>query len=672
MRRVRFEHAVEQGVLTGWEYPAVHATDQAVVLVHGVNGYADEWDVFARVVGGRHRIIAVDLPGHGESRVDAPFDLAACVGLVERLLRERGVEHAHLVGSSFGGGVVIALAAEHPDLVSTLTTLGTGPGGEHELFAAISARIRAHGAPAFYAETIPRYSYPPETPPHVIEQAVSRASAQDADTALAILEAAFCTELSPYARRVTVPRMILGGEEDRTCTPKHVTELADACASAAHIVPGFGHLPHIEQPERLAGLLEAYWAAPVEPRRTVRDLDELDGLTRDGAGVQRLCWTPVWASARRRLKELLAEVPGVQVEQDAAGNLHATLPGRSPNTLVIGSHFDSVPDGGNLDGAYGVLAGLEVLRAFASRPVPPAVTIRLTDWADEEGARFGRSLFGSSVVAGSLDLEAFSLLTDREGRRPADVLAEHGVHLRELDHARAWLRDVHAYLELHIEQGPRLEHQGLPLAAVTGSLGVERHRVVLHGAPCHAGGTPMELRADPVAAAASFLVRAREAARAAGGLLTCGVVEASPGTPTAVAESVSLTLDVRHEDGAVLASLWNQVLRALDESCGQEGVHSQVDRLWTTPPVPFDPELIDTAARVVELATGHAPRLVSGPLHDACEMAGAGIPTAMLFVPSSAGISHAPVEYTPPERLQDGIRALAALAVETIARIESS
>ena len=212
-------------------------------------------------------------------------------------------------------------------------------------------------------------------------------------------------------------------------------------------------------------------AGELDPTRARDDLRALRELTGDEHGAQRVAWTETWARARDWLRERLDELP-VEVETDAAGNLWATLPGRSDRTVVLGSHVDSVPDGGWLDGALGVLGGLEVLRAIAARGERPPVTVALVDWADEEGARFGRSLLGSSLATGGLDPATLRDVSDRDGVTLRDALADHGVELDAAPNARKRLDDAAAYLELHIEQGPVLERDGLALGVVTGTAGV--------------------------------------------------------------------------------------------------------------------------------------------------------------------------------------------------------
>src|SRR5919199_1714232 len=225
----------------------------------------------------------------------------------------------------------------------------------------------------------------------------------------------------------------------------------------------------------------------LDPGRTVADLRELRELTGDENGAQRVAWTETWVRAKDWLRGKLDGLP-VEEETDEAANQWFTLRGSDPaRAVLIGGHIDSVPNGGWLDGCLNVLAGVEVLRRIAGEGEPP-VTVRLVSWADEEGARFGRSLFGSSAAAGSMrDQDELRALKDRDGIALPDALREHGVDLDRALEARSQLEHASAYLELHIEQGPVLESMDLPLGVVLGTFGVERHQVTFRGQAAHAG-----------------------------------------------------------------------------------------------------------------------------------------------------------------------------------------
>ena len=282
----------------------------------------------------------------------------------------------------------------------------------------------------------------------------------------------------------------------------------------------------------------------VDTERAVRGLRELAALTSDERGAQRVAWTDTWVAARDWLRGELDGIGGVTVETDQAGNTWATLPGDDERFVIVGSHLDSVPDGGWLDGALGVIAALEVLRALAAAPRP--LTLKLVDWADEEGARFGRSLLGSSACAGTLDPDAVRGLTDRDGVTLPEALAAHGVDLDRAGEARERLRGAAAYLELHIEQGPVLERLGLPLGVVIGTFGVERHHVRFTGAHAHSGATPMDARRDAfLAAARSALAFRADAAARDDVRATTGTIRVSPGIATAFNGVCEITLDQR-------------------------------------------------------------------------------------------------------------------------------
>jgi hydantoinase/carbamoylase family amidase len=411
-------------------------------------------------------------------------------------------------------------------------------------------------------------------------------------------------------------------------------------------------------------------AAEPDPDRALADLRALRELTEDERGAQRVAWTDTWARARAWLRDRLAGLP-VTVDTDEAGNLWAVLAGERPETVVLGSHVDSVPDGGWLDGALGVLGGLEVLRTLAADGAPPPVTVALVDWADEEGARFGRSLLGSGLAAGTLDPDDVRDATDRDGVTLRDALAGHGVDLDRAPAARARLEPAVAYLELHIEQGPVLERDGLSVGVVTGTAGVERHAVRIRGQAVQGGGFPMDARRDALVAGARLVLAVREAAGAEGSRATVGAIAVRPAVPTAVPGTCELTIDQRHPDAATLAAMVNEVHDAAARIAVDEDVEIDFERIWAIPPVAFDSGLVALAEDTARDVTGGCARLFSGALHDAAAVASAGVPAVMLFVQSTGGISHAREEDTPPEHLATGVRTLARLAERVIARAAS-
>jgi allantoate deiminase len=403
-----------------------------------------------------------------------------------------------------------------------------------------------------------------------------------------------------------------------------------------------------------------------QPQRAIADLRALAELTGGPGGARRVCWTGEWESARGLLRERLAELP-VEVDVDEAGNLWARLAGARPETVVIGSHIDSVPSGGWLDGALGIMGALETLRTLAAAGTPPC-TVTLVDWADEEGARFGRSLFGSSAAAGTLDPDAVRDLRDAEGTRLEDALAAHGVDLDRAFESGARLRDVRAYLELHIEQGPVLESLGAAAGTVLGTVGVERHRVIFRGQAAHAGSTPMRHRRDSFLAAARFALAVRDAAIRHEAVTTTGAADSKPGVVTAIAGETALLLDQRHLDADVLAALLAESKVLSEEAAAAERCSVEWEPLWAIEPIPFDPELIAAARAACKAVTGTDHALPSGPLHDAAEMARL-VPTVMIFSSSTNGISHAKEEDTPIEHLELAIRVYAKTVAAAIDRV---
>jgi hydantoinase/carbamoylase family amidase len=405
----------------------------------------------------------------------------------------------------------------------------------------------------------------------------------------------------------------------------------------------------------------------LQPSRTVEELRELRELTGDENGAQRVCWTDTWARAKGWMADKLAAT-GAETEIDEAGNQWWTLRGASDQALLIGGHLDSVPNGGWLDGALNVAGGSEVFRRIADEGQPP-VTVRLVSWADEEGARFGRSLFGSSAAAGSMtDQDDLRRRTDANGISLPDALAEHNVDLDRATEARSQLENAAAYLELHIEQGPVLESMDLPLGAVIGTYGVERHQVTWTGQAAHAGSTPMDQRRDALAGAAKLELEIREIAKRTGdgAVCTSGNVVCKPGIVTSVVETAEQLLDQRHMDADRLAGMLDEAKRVADRFADEENVDVSWDRLWNIEPILFHPELIDLCDESIREVAGTSHRLPSGPLHDAAEVSRAGIPTVMLFVQSLRGLSHTKLEDTKPEHIELSVQALDRLATKTI------
>jgi N-carbamoyl-L-amino-acid hydrolase len=406
---------------------------------------------------------------------------------------------------------------------------------------------------------------------------------------------------------------------------------------------------------------------PVDAQAAINQLKELRALTADENGAQRLAWSPVWMKAREWFQSILHALP-VEHHLDAAGNSWSTLEGASDATLILGSHLDSVPNGGWLDGCLGIIGAYAVLRRITEEyNGKPPITIRLVDWADEEGARFGRSLFGSSAFAGTHSIDLDRNRTDAGGTRLEDALAACGVRIDAIGDAACERKNAAAYLELHIEQGPVLESMDLPLAAVLGTKGVERHAITFHGQEAHSGSTPMNARRDALAAAAKLALEIRTIAkRHPDAVCTIGSVKTFPGIVTAVVGRCEATLDQRDLDAEILATMHREAQEKSIQFAEEEGCTVEWSRIWNIEPVPFHPQLIELCEEAIRETIGRSHRMPSGPLHDAAEVSRAGIPTVMMFVQSLKGISHNKIEDTLEEHLKMAITAFDKLASKTI------
>ena len=402
-------------------------------------------------------------------------------------------------------------------------------------------------------------------------------------------------------------------------------------------------------------------APAVDAARVIADLRELESRTSGPDGADRVCWTEGWRSARALLTELLGEI-GLEFEVDEAGNAWAYLDGEdaSKPALALGSHLDSVPNGGWLDGPLGVMAALGVVRGWAESGSRPPRTLALVDWADEEGA-FGRSLLGSSAVAGSLETSELEGRTGPGGRPLVEALAENGVELSRMTDAASRLERVGDYIELHIEQGPVLVERGASAAAVTGCAGLERFVLRFTGQASHAGTTPMASRHDAGLAAAATALRVEEIATEAGGVGTSGVMEFEPGAITVIPGAAEVSIDIRHPEAGPLSSMLESIAEAAEAEAAARGCELEREPVWRIEPIAFDPELVDLAEAAVADAAGEGIRMASGALHDAAEMA-RRVPVAMVFTPSVEGVSHSPHEDTPEADLAVAIEAYGLLA----------
>ena len=382
---------------------------------------------------------------------------------------------------------------------------------------------------------------------------------------------------------------------------------------------------------------------------------DLEAAARIGAdergGVSRFAWTPELGQANAWLMERLAEL-GLATELDAAGNVLGRWESAEGKAVLLGSHLDTVPNGGRFDGALGVLAGLDVVRRLRADGVEPRRPVWVASFNDEEGARFQTGMLGSRAFCGECDLEDW-------GRRGvSEAMTEAGHDFARLTQARG-VDDVGAYLELHIEQGPVLERSGVDLGVVTAITGMFGFRARFLGEANHAGTTPMELRRDALAGGARAVLALRDEARARGDMTAnVGVISAEPGGFNVVPGAAELTIEVRSATSDGYARLEPLVRETLERIAADEGLGLELREMHRKPPVALDPDLQDALEAAAREEGATTVRMPSGAGHDAMVLAH-HVPAAMLFVPSRGGVSHSPDEFTPPEQCELGARVLA-------------
>ena len=405
--------------------------------------------------------------------------------------------------------------------------------------------------------------------------------------------------------------------------------------------------------------------------RLLADLDALSriGGQKDG-GVDRLAWSDADLAARRWLTEKIQQA-GLEPRVDAALNVFGHLPGASGPFVLTGSHLDSVPNGGRLDGAYGAVAALEVLHALAEAHDPIAARVEVVGFSDEEGVRFGIGLLGSLALTGELDLERLREQRDLTGRSIADVLPQAGRDVNRMLEAREHLGALRAFVELHIEQGPRMEAEGTDLAVVTGIVGVHRQQIRIRGTQNHAGTTPFRLRHDAGRAAARASAGLRELVQQidGDGVANVGTMRFEPGGVNIIPGEAIFTLEVRHLDEGVVKRIVAAFRDRLQTICREEGCTFESELLSWVPPAPMNESQMGLIAAACE-ELGHRPaQLWSGAGHDAAVLS-RHLPTGMLFVPSIGGISHAPQEATSDAHLVLGARALLGTVRRAAAQIK--
>jgi beta-ureidopropionase / N-carbamoyl-L-amino-acid hydrolase len=373
----------------------------------------------------------------------------------------------------------------------------------------------------------------------------------------------------------------------------------------------------------------------------------IDALARFGAlpggGVTRSCWSPAHEEARAWLLGEL-RLAGLETWVDAAGNVFGATGVRAlrPEIPVVltGSHIDTVPEGGILDGALGVLAGLECLQTIAETRTPHARPLAVAAWSDEEG-RYG-SLFGSRAFCGLLDVVRIDEMAAIDGVRLVDAMARAGFDAHRAPEAQAPKGAVAAYVELHIEQGPRLEEAGVPIGVVEAIVGVRRSRVVFRGQADHAGTTPMDRRRDAFLAAADYALRVRDhvVTRGSGASVTnFGAVHVHPGVSNIVPGVAELVHEMRDPDAAVLGRLADECVALARDVASARGVGVEVRPMSATTPAPCSPRVQAAIETVCGRLGLKSQRLYSAAGHDAQNLTHV-TDAGMIFIPSQGGRSH--------------------------------
>ena len=380
-----------------------------------------------------------------------------------------------------------------------------------------------------------------------------------------------------------------------------------------------------------------------------RDLEHLKQYTATpGNGCTRLPFTKEARDAVNYLKELMTEA-GLEVTEDAAGNVIGTLKGEDPDApcVMMGSHYDSVVNGGDYDGIAGVICAIEVARILKEEGFVPKRNFVVVGFCDEEGMRFGTGYFGSGAMLGHRDVEYTKKFADTDGVTIYDAMKGYGLDPEKIGEA-AWKEgSIGQFLEAHIEQGPVLDAEGTELGLVEGIVGFQRYMVTVHGRADHAGTTPMDMRMDAVDAATKVISKIADWARekADGTVSTVGYINTVPGGMNIVAEKVEFTVDIRSMNNDNINDITNRIRKALDKEVAEYGGSYEMDNKLTITPVHLSSEMLDFMEADCKERGYTYRRMPSGAGHDSLEI-GQSIPTVMIFTPSKEGRSHCPVEFT--------------------------
>jgi allantoate deiminase len=373
-------------------------------------------------------------------------------------------------------------------------------------------------------------------------------------------------------------------------------------------------------------------------------------------GLARFAWTPELAEVTEWVAQELERL-GLDTEIDAAGNLLGRWPAPEGKAVMAASHLDTVPSGGPLDGALGVLGAVEAVRILRREGFEPARPIWIGAFMDEEGARFGTALFGSRAFVGE-DLAEALEVRDRQGVSVREAMIAQGHDPERLGEA-AQVDALSAYLELHIEQGPVLHTKQLRLGIVTSITGILGYRVTLGGEANHAGTTPIDLRRDALVGAARVIVALREEARTDPQLrATVGDIRVVPGATNVIPGRCEFVVDLRPAVADTFERAPSWLESTIERIAAEEGLEATIRRDYAAPPVPMDPHVTDQIRAAAREEQVDALELFSGAGHDAMLVA-RQVPSGMIFVPSRGGISHSPEEWTDPADCELGARVLA-------------
>jgi N-carbamoyl-L-amino-acid hydrolase len=404
----------------------------------------------------------------------------------------------------------------------------------------------------------------------------------------------------------------------------------------------------------------------IDRKRLERSMEELGriGETPRG-GLTRLALTDEDKRGRDWMVARMREA-GLRVTIDRMGNIFGERPGAAAlPPVMMGSHVDSVPTGGKYDGQLGVLSGLEAIRALDDQKVRTRHPVTLAIFTNEEGARFQPAMIASGVMAGKIALEDAYNARDKDGIRLVDELERIGY----LGPEPCVARPIRAYLELHIEQGPRLEEEGLSVGVVEGIVAISWSRLAIHGVQDHAGPTPMRIRHDALVAAADVVAGVRRIPRELGGDLvtTVGNLTVSPNIVNAIPGKVTLSIDMRDPRDETLDRALPRLDWLVRDACKREGVSYELEHYWRVPYTPFDREVVAVVERAAKASGARHRRILSGAGHDAQYMAAIG-PTGMIFVPSRGGRSHCEEEFTPLDDIEYGANTLLLAALDLAGR----